>query len=80
MGKKYVGVMHSWFQQSRGFELFDIEAKNLEEARMKADAKAHREYDTFDRTAATVVEIDAGHHRVVRSLTLKERLTGRITA
>ena len=75
---RYVAVVHSWFIDSKGFQIREIEASSEDEAQLHADAFAHQVRDDFKSTAVILLKI--GKDRVIkpRRLTWKERLLGRI--
>ncbi|WP_374833997.1 hypothetical protein [Paenochrobactrum pullorum] len=74
---KYIAVFHHWWMDSGYFRSEIIEAENLEDAEMKADAAAHRKSSTFNHCRAHVLEIGGDEHLIRRNLTWGERLLGR---
>jgi hypothetical protein len=73
---RFIAVVHGWHVESKGFDVHELEATDLEQAEKEAAwIKAKRE-STFDRCAVAVIEIDDIEY-LPRSLTWRERLTGR---
>lgn len=75
---KYIAVFHHWWMHSINFETEVIEADCLEDAKIKADAMAHRKDCAFNHCRAVVIEIGSDEHLLRRNLTWGERLSGRV--
>lgn len=76
MKNKYVLVFHNWFISSKGFEVFEIEADDIQDANAQGFVKLGKQQD-FNHRDFTVVEMEPNYH-LPRKLTWKERLTGYI--
>ncbi|ELJ5832211.1 hypothetical protein [Enterobacter kobei] len=73
---RFIAVIHGWFVDSKGFDVHELSATDKESAYGEAVLLKHKRESTFDKCACIVVEI-ADHERLLRKLTLRERLTGR---
>jgi hypothetical protein len=73
---KYLITTHRWFQQSKGFSVEEIEAKDLEHAELLAAKRERDLYDIFNKARCDIIQIASNEHLAPRKLTLRERLTG----
>lgn len=74
---RFIGVVHGWHVDSRGFDVHQLKARTKDQAEDEALLLAVRRDSIFDRTACVVVEIDDREH-LPRKLTWRERLTGNL--
>lgn len=74
---RFIAVIHGWHVESKGFDVHELEAGTIEQARMEAAYIKDGRETTFDRCAYVVVEIDDREH-LPRRLTWRERLTGKV--
>lgn len=74
---RFVGVVHGWHVDSKGFDVHQLKATTKDQAEDEALLLAARRDATFDRTACVVVEIDDREH-FPRKLTWRERITGKL--
>lgn len=75
---RFIAVIHGWHVESKGFNVYDLEATDRKSADDKACLISARRNDTFDRTAYVVVEVDDREH-LPRKLSWRERLVGKIS-
>jgi hypothetical protein len=74
---RFIGVVHGWHVDSKGFDVHQLKARTKSQAEDEALLISARRDATFDRTACVVVEIDDREH-LPRKLTWRERITGRL--
>lgn len=74
---RFIGVVHGWHVESKGFDVHQLKARTKEQADDEACLLSSRRSRAFDTTAYTVIEIDDREH-LPRTLTWRERILGRI--
>jgi hypothetical protein len=76
---RYLMVTHKWFVDSKGFSVQELNADNLEHAKLKA-AKHQIEIDSiFSHARCDVIEIGDNEHLAPKKLTMWERLSGQLS-
>jgi hypothetical protein len=74
---RFIAVIHGWHVDSNGFNVHELKADNIEDAKREACWLNQQRSAPFDRCAYVVVEIDDREH-LPRQLTWRERITGKI--
>jgi len=74
---RFIAVIHGWHVYSNGFNVHELEAETLEDAKKEACWLKSQREDDFDKCAYVLVEIDDREH-LPRRLTWSERLTGKL--
>ena len=75
--KRFIAVVHTWFVDSKGFYVQNLDVTTREEADKEA-AVLYREYNERMRHAEVlIIELIKGERP--RRLTIWERLTGRLS-
>lgn len=74
---RFIAVVHGWHVESKGFDVHQLEATELEQAEKEAAWLKDKRDKVFDRCAWLVIEI-ADHETLPRRLSWRERLTGRV--
>jgi hypothetical protein len=79
--KKFIIVVHSWFIDSKYFQVEEIQSESKLEAEKEAAYITKQMETTFRKCAYKVIEIHKNEHIKIntRKLTWKERVTGKIT-
>lgn len=54
---RYVAVIHTWFMESKGFELHELEAKDFNSAELEARRLTEKGQDAFNSRAFKLIEI-----------------------
>lgn len=77
--KTFIVVIHGWFTGSNGFNIHEIHSDTRESAEKEAAHICYQRDSTFDKCAYQVIEI--GDRQIVkpRKLTIRERITGRLS-
>lgn len=75
---RFVIVIHSWFQESQGFEEHVIEAPNADAAELEARRLTDIGKSNFNVRAFHMFELAENERPVDRKLTWAERLSGRL--
>jgi len=73
---RFIAVVHGWHVESKGFDVHELEASDLEQAEKEAAWLRNKRDAVFDRCAVVVIEIGE-NEGVKRSPTLLERFMGR---
>lgn len=73
---RFIAVVHGWHVESKGFDVHELEATDLEQAEKEAAWLRNKRDAVFDRCAVVVIEIGE-NERLPRRLTLLERFMGR---
>lgn len=76
---KFVVVIHSWFQESEGFEEHLIEAPNRDMAELEARRLTDIGKSNFKCRAFHMFQLVENERLAYRKLTWAERLTGRLS-
>ena len=76
--QKFVAVYHKWFVSSENFIEEIIEARNIEEAQLIADANCFRKSSPFSHCAVRIVRAEVQYNPTPRKLTWCERFTGKV--
>lgn len=75
---RFIAVIHGWHVESKGFDVHELEARDLIAAQKEACWIKQQRDATFDRCAFQVVEI-CDRERLPRRLTWRERFTGKLS-
>ena len=76
--QKFILVIHSWFVDSRGFSIEEVECASFEEAEREASFLANKRSNEFVNTDFVVLPIMKNETVSPRRLSLWERLVGEI--
>lgn len=76
---RFIAVVHTWFHDSKGFEVHELESTYRDAAELESHRITERGRDTFNSRAFCLLEILSSERLTERKLTWKERLTGRLT-
>ena len=77
MERRFIAIVHSWFVDSKGFDVITMDVNSKKEADREA-AVIYREHNSdFRKAEVLVLELEKGEHSP-RRLSLWERITGRI--
>lgn len=75
---RYIAIIHSWFIDSKGFNIIELNATDEKQADIEACAIAHKRNSDFNKTACFVLPVNNMEVITPRKLTWRERITGRI--
>lgn len=75
---KYLGVIYYSFCGPKGTKVFEIDADTKEEAFDVLHAERSKEHSSFNNAGCRLIEINDGEELMDRSLSWRERLTGKI--
>lgn len=76
---RFIAVIHSWFMDSEGFEVHELEATYADSAELEARRLTQIGQSNFKRRAFQLIEISSNERISPRKLTWRERLTGRLS-
>lgn len=75
---RFLIVTHKWFVSSYGFNVKEVEAKNLSEAHKAGVLVKHDEEGDMRKCAFDVIALEDQEVLASRKLTIMERLKGRL--
>jgi len=75
---KFLTIFHGWFVNDKGFEVKELEAKDIEDAYTQATVLKYKRETTFKHISFKVIPIEDSDIFMPRKLTWKERITGKI--
>lgn len=73
---KYLIILHMWFVDSKGFELYESDAQTFKQAEEEAKALSYDRGATFNKCAYKIIQLT--NKERLRKLTWKERILGRL--
>lgn len=76
---KYIAVITEWWMSNGHSTTMNLDAETEEQARQKAAAECHRRADTFNDCCYELIAIDNSETVANRKLTMRERVTGRMS-
>lgn len=80
---RWIAVVHTWFVNSKGFYVYELDSKTSREADME-DALLYRKYNgDFREAEIKLIKLQKGEHlpkppKPGRKLSLWERISGRV--
>lgn len=79
---RFICVVHSWFIESRGWIVVELDTTDRKQAEFEAAMLYLQHNKTFSQASVKVIEIKSGERlpELPRTLTIWERITGRIAA
>lgn len=82
---RFIAVVHKWFVVCKGWHVEYLKATNRQEANIEAAVLYRRHNSNFTNAEVMVIELQSGEHLIRnrppgQSLTLWERITGRVSS
>jgi len=77
---RFIAVIHGWHVSSNGFDVYELDARNEDDALKEGLVLMNERQSKFDTCALRIVPIENKEALAERKLTLKERLNGKLSA